>query len=93
MDKGPIDLHVHSSYSSDGGVPPARLVEMATKLGLAAVALADHDTVAGLDEFITAGARSGVETVPGVELTVDRREGDYLHILGYYVEPASRPMT
>lgn len=93
MDNGPIDLHVHSSYSSDGEVSPARLVEMAAELGLAAVALADHDTVAGLDEFITAGARLGVETVPGVELTADRRAGDYLHILGYFVEPASRPMT
>jgi len=93
MDTRPIDLHLHSSYSSDGGVPPARVVEMAAELGLAAVALTDHDTVAGLDEFIDAGARLGVEAVPGVELTVDRGVGDYLHILGYFIEPASPPIS
>jgi predicted metal-dependent phosphoesterase TrpH len=92
MDARPIDLHVHSSYSSDGEVPPARLVEMAAELGLAAVALADHDTVDGLDEFTEAGGRSGVEAVPAVELTADR-DGDYLHILGYFVEPTARPLT
>jgi predicted metal-dependent phosphoesterase TrpH len=92
MDSRPIDLHVHSSYSSDGEVPPARLVEMAAELGLAAVALADHDTVDGLDELAEAGTRSGVETVPGVELTVDHG-GGYLHILGYFIRHGSGRIT
>lgn len=92
MDSRPIDLHVHSSYSSDGEVPPARLVEMAAELGLTAVALADHDTVDGLDEFTETGKSSGVETVPGVELTVDHG-GGYLHILGYFIRHGSGRIT
>jgi predicted metal-dependent phosphoesterase TrpH len=91
MDNRPIDLHVHSSYSSDGELPPARLVELALDAGLAAIALTDHDTVEGLDEFAGAGARLGVETVPGVELTVDH-DGGYLHILGYFIQHESGPM-
>ena len=92
MDSRPIDLHVHSSYSSDGEVPPARLVEMAAELGLTAVALADHDTVDGLGEFAEAGTRSGIETVPGVELTADHG-GGYLHILGYFIRHGSGRIT
>ena len=48
------DLHVHSS-ASDGTDPPARVVERAAAAGLAAMALTDHDTTAGLREAIEAG--------------------------------------
>ncbi len=92
MDSRTIDLHLHSSCSSDGEIPPARVVEMAYDLGLAAAALTDHDTVEGLDEFARAGARVGVETIPGVELTVGYGER-YLHVLGYFIEPGSGAMT
>jgi predicted metal-dependent phosphoesterase TrpH len=92
MDTCPIDLHVHSSYSSDGELPPAHLVERALDTGLAAIALTDHDTVEGLDEFAEAGAYLSVETIPGVELTVDHN-GGYLHILGYYIQHRSGRMT
>lgn len=92
MDNRPIDLHVHSSYSSDGELPPARLVEIALNAGLAAIALTDHDTVEGLDEFAEAGTRSGVETVSGVELTVDHN-GGYLHVLGYFIRQEAAPIT
>jgi predicted metal-dependent phosphoesterase TrpH len=92
MDNRPIDLHIHSSYSSDGESPPARLVEIASDAGLAAIALTDHDTVEGLGEFTEAGTRLGVETVPGVELTVNHN-GGYLHVLGYFIRHDSGPMT
>ena len=42
-----IDLHVHSS-ASDGTMTPAEVVDCAAKAGLSAVALTDHDTVAGV---------------------------------------------
>jgi predicted metal-dependent phosphoesterase TrpH len=78
-------LHLHSSYSSDGQYPPAELVRLAEEAGLAAVALTDHDVVAGLPEFMAAGERSAVETIPGTEFTCDLGER-WVHILGYFVD-------
>jgi predicted metal-dependent phosphoesterase TrpH len=81
----PVDLHVHSSYSSDGQYPPAELVRLAEEKGLAALALTDHDEVAGLPEFMAAGESGAVETIPGVELTCDLGER-WVHVLGYFVD-------
>ena len=46
---GYIDLHVHSN-ASDGTLSPAQVVELAAREGLKAIALTDHDTVAGIRE-------------------------------------------
>jgi predicted metal-dependent phosphoesterase TrpH len=81
----PVDLHVHSAYSSDGQYPPAELVRMAEEVGLAALALTDHDEVAGLPEFMAAGQTSPVETITGVELTCDLGER-WVHVLGYFID-------
>lgn len=51
-----IDLHSHST-ASDGSLPPAALVALARKRGLSALALTDHDTVAGLPEAEAAAGR------------------------------------
>ena len=51
-----VDLHTHST-ASDGSETPSTLVEMATRRGLNALALTDHDTVEGIDE-----ARAAAET-------------------------------
>ncbi len=80
-----IDLHLHSSYSSDGEVEPEALVAMAVDIGLTAIALTDHDTVAGIDEFLAAGERQGIETIPGIEITTTY-EGRFTHILGYFID-------
>ena len=68
MMKNLCDLHVHSTCS-DGTLTPGELVRLAEKLGLGAVALCDHNTVAGLPEFLEAARGSRVEIrypyVPG----------------------------
>jgi predicted metal-dependent phosphoesterase TrpH len=87
-----VDLHLHSSYSSDGQYPPAELVRLAEEKGLAAVALTDHDDVGGLPEFMAAGAESSVETIPGVELTCDLGPR-WVHILGYFVDGEADALT
>lgn len=79
-----IDLHVHT-LASDGSDTPADVVRMAAELGLRAVAVTDHDTFAGLPEAIEAGARYGVEVVPGVELSTIY-DGVEVHVLGYYMD-------
>jgi hypothetical protein len=82
-----VDLHTHST-ASDGALAPAALAEAAAAAGLAAFALTDHDTVAGLDEARRAAARHGVRLVPGVELSA-RWAGSTVHVLGLGIDPAA----
>lgn len=79
------DLHVHSNYS-DGTCTPAELICLAEAAELSAVALCDHNTVAGLPDFLAAGQGSAVEAVPGIEFSTDYR-GTELHILGLFIRP------
>ena len=79
------DLHTHSTFS-DGTLTPTQLVEEAQRCGLAAVALCDHNTVAGLPEFLAAAEGKRVETVPGIEFSTDHF-GTELHMLGLFIEP------
>lgn len=79
------DLHTHSAYS-DGTLSPAQLIRAAEEAGLAAVALCDHNTVAGLPEFLKVSKESPVEAVPGIEFSTEYR-GVELHILGLFVKP------
>ena len=44
------DLHLHSSYSFDGRVPPKEIVEQAKRKGLDIVGITDHGTIAGARE-------------------------------------------
>ncbi|HEY4321781.1 MAG TPA: PHP domain-containing protein [Gemmatimonadales bacterium] len=80
-----IDLHCHST-ASDGLLAPAAVVAVAARAGLAAIALTDHDTTAGLDEARTAGALLGVRVVGGCEFSVAAPWGE-MHLLGYFIEP------
>lgn len=65
-----VDLHSHSVVS-DGSEPPAEVVRLAADAGLHAIALTDHDVLAGLEDAHKAAARYEVELIPGVELSLD----------------------
>lgn len=80
-----IDLHLHSTCS-DGVRTPSQLVAMACELGLKAVALADHDTVDGIDEALAAGQACGLEVLPALELSVAFGPYRDVHLLGYLVD-------
>ena len=82
-----IDLHCHSTFS-DGSLTPEQLIAEAAKIGLAALALTDHDTTAGLPRFLAAAADTAVRAVPGVELSVDCSSG-VMHMLGYWMDLAN----
>lgn len=84
MDKY-CDLHVHSIFS-DGTCTPAELIDLAEAAGLSAIALCDHNTVAGLPDFMAAARGRNVEAVPGIEFSTDY-EGTELHILALFVKP------
>lgn len=81
---GTIDLHTHSAFS-DGFVSPTNLLRQAKEIGLVALALTDHETVAGLPEARRAAAEYGVELVPGIELNTDIGRHE-VHILGYFID-------
>ena len=82
-----VDLHAHSTFS-DGTLTPTQLVALAKETGLSAIALSDHNTVAGLPEFLAAGETYGIKTVPGVELSTEYT-GKELHILGLFIPTAA----
>ena len=79
------DLHTHSVFS-DGTYTPAQLIAEAERIDLSAVALTDHNTIAGLPDFVAAGEGSAVKAVPGCEFSTDYN-GVELHILGLYIRP------
>jgi hypothetical protein len=81
---GLIDLHTHTVFS-DGLATPERLLADAAALGLAAVAVTDHDSVDGIDRALDAGRKVGVEVVPGVEMSCTTNGTD-IHVLGYFVD-------
>lgn len=79
------DLHTHSTFS-DGTDTPTELVALAEERGLGAIALTDHNTVAGLPEFLEAAKGKNVRAVAGTEFSTDYK-GTELHILGLFLKP------
>jgi predicted metal-dependent phosphoesterase TrpH len=82
------DLHNHST-ASDGEYSPSELVYKGRDLGLKAIGLTDHDSIAGLDEFVTFGNKSGITVVPGVEVSLRFKRPFFvgtLHLLLYFSE-------
>ena len=77
------DLHTHSTFS-DGTLTPTELIQEAARLGLAAVALTDHNSIAGIKEFLAAAEGSGVEAIPGIEISTDYGEHEF-HLVGLYL--------
>ncbi len=75
------DLHLHST-ASDGTLPPSDVVRLGAEAGLAAIALTDHDTVAGVAEARAAGVTLGVKVIAGCEFSVKVEWGE-MHLLGY----------
>ena len=80
---GRADLHLHTT-ASDGNYLPEEIVDLARRCGLAAVAITDHDTLAGVPAA-RAAAPASLEVIAGVEITAEHL-GRELHLLGYFVD-------
>lgn len=76
------DLHSHTT-ASDGEYTASQVVALARQAGLRAVAVTDHDTLAGVAEA-RAAAGDAIELVPGVEISTGFA-GREFHLLGYFV--------
>lgn len=83
-----IDLHMHSTHSSDGEFTPTQLAAMSKAAGLTHAALADHNSVKGIAEIIAASNGTGVTFIPAIEMdcVIDSVN---LHLLGYGIDHAS----
>lgn len=78
------DLHIHTT-ASDGRLAPREAVAWAKACGMDALAITDHDSVAGLAEAEEAAREMGVGFVRGIELSC--YSVCEIHILGYGFEP------
>lgn len=86
-----IDLHLHSSIS-DGLETPAKLIEQALSLKLKAIAITDHDTIAGVEEFLSFGESKDIIVIPGIEISIrhePKRELIDVHIIGLNIDFSS----
>ena len=79
-----FDLQIQS-IASDGKHSSSEIVEMAHAAEVTTIALTDHDTVAGVEEFLAKSKELGLRALPGIELSV---EDHHAHILGYGIDPA-----
>lgn len=84
-----IDLHIHST-ASDGTHTPSEILNRAQTLGLAAISITDHDTVAGCREALDGEMPTGLAFVPGVEISTQAplffAHSGSIHLLGYGIE-------
>ncbi len=80
-----VDLHIHTVYSGDAQYTPDEIFDFAVQSGLCALAITDHDSVAGIPSALVLAEKTGIGFVPSIELTTDF-EGRELHILGHFVE-------
>lgn len=83
MENKYADLHIHTD-KSDGSHSPEKVVELAQRSGLSAIAITDHDSVEGIAQAVAKGQQLGVEIIPGIELSA-MVNGEDIHILGYFI--------
>lgn len=81
------DLHGHTLHS-DGRATPEEYVEFRRGLGMKAIAIADHDVLAGVRAGAIAAERAGMLFIPALEVTSHIHYGtaaeEQFHVLAYY---------
>jgi len=80
-----VDLHIHSSKSSDGDFTPLQVVRLAKEKGLRAISITDHDSVDAYPEALNIGKEIDLEVIPGVELTTLFTDREF-HLLLFFVD-------
>jgi predicted metal-dependent phosphoesterase TrpH len=84
-----IDLHSHTN-ESDGTFTPAELIAEAQRIGLEALAITDHDTLAGYDLALPLARVARLDLLCGIELST-RFHGNSVHLLGYFPQADPGP--
>ena len=84
------DLHLHTCYS-DGTESPAAVVAAAQAARLNLIAIADHDSLGGVEEACAAARPVGLEVIPAAEFTASLH-GREIHLLGYFASIPDEPL-
>ncbi|MFC5700176.1 PHP domain-containing protein [Cohnella faecalis] len=83
------ELHCHTRLS-DGSFTFDEILASAIDKGISCLAITNHDTTRDLEEMRVKGLARGVEIIPGIEISAyDFARNRRVHILGYYIDPAS----
>ncbi len=85
-----VDLHLHTHHS-DGSDSPEAVVARAVEKGAAAIALTDHDTLAGVPAGKVAAAAAGIGFLTGTEIST-QFQGQEVHVLGLGVDLDNGPL-
>ena len=88
-----IDLQTHTT-ASDGILSPKQLVDLAIKKGMKAIAITDHDTIAGISEAINHALDKNIEIVPGVEISC--REEEFkptIDVIGLFINYKNKELN
>ncbi|MBI3813392.1 MAG: PHP domain-containing protein [Nitrospinae bacterium] len=78
------DLHIHTTCS-DGSFSPSTVLHHAIKNDLSIISITDHDSVDGVAVSIIEGEKSGIEVIPGIEVSATVETGE-VHLLGYFID-------
>ena len=87
-----IDLHIHTTASSDGQHTPREIFSMAKRMGLAAIAFADHNSIGSVGEGVSLSREFGIEFIPCLEFNSIYLNHD-LHILAYFIDYQSKELS
>lgn len=79
-----LDLHVHTSVSACAYFPPAAVARVARQRGISAVAVTDHNTLAGVQAVREAAG--SLQVIAGEEIKTTEGE-----LLGYFLVRAIPP--
>jgi 3',5'-nucleoside bisphosphate phosphatase len=85
------DLHSHTD-ASDGTTSIEENVADAIALGLEGLGVTDHDTTGTWDRARKAAESTGLEVVPGAELSAEL-DGFSVHVLGYWFDPEDAALS
>jgi predicted metal-dependent phosphoesterase TrpH len=66
-----FDTHVHTSFSRDAWQTPEEVILTASRVGLSAVAITDHNTFAGVIHARDACAGTNIILIPGEEVSTE----------------------
>lgn len=88
-----IDLHVHTDIS-DGACNIEEILSMAKANNVTHLAIANHDTLAGLPEAIATGKNQGITIFPAIEISAcNPVNNKKIHILGYNINLKGKNVT
>lgn len=83
-----VDLHIHTTASSDGAHTPEEIFQFALQQQLRFIAFADHNSIASVPQGMKLAKKYHINFISAIEIKTNHHDYD-LHILAYGFEPSS----